>query len=247
MWFPCVEDVDFRDNALLLPALTLGNVGQLAIDLLVSTTSATRVGFIEDAHVIPVAGNDTFSFDQGKLSTSIEVFQLPHKRITFVQQRSPVIRGHNRAFAKNLIEWIKTSSFREIILMVSADASYRSDAQLFGQQLRYVITPKLEHSHVPALLSSLHIPPLEATSFDVVFKKGSVTEGIFEECKQSLLAFLALALFVAEGDNIPDSVTLCEWVNKYLNIIDTPGPIEWKQPNSWNLIQGTPVDASLFQ
>jgi len=222
-FFPCAEGVDFRDNVLLLPALTLGNVGQLAIDLLVSTASATRVGFIEDAHIIPVAGNDTFTVGQGRLSTAIEVFQLPHKKITFVQQRSPVIRGHNRTFAKNLIEWIKSASFREIILLVSADASYRSDAQLFGSQLRYITTPKLEYTHTPALLSTLQIPSLESASFDVVFKKGSITEGIYEECKENILPLLALALFVSEGDNIPDSITLCECVNKYLNIVDDQG------------------------
>jgi len=246
-FFPCVDSVDFRDNVLLLPALTLGNVGQFAIDLLVSTTSATRVGFIEDPHIIPVAGNDTFTEGPGCLSTAIEVYQIQHKRITFVQQRSPVIRGHNRIFAKNLTEWIKNSGFREIILLVSADATYRNDAQLFGQQLRYIITSRLENTHIPALFSTWNIPPLESTSYDVVFKKGSVTEGIFEESKEKLLPLLVFALFVNEGDNIPDSITLIDYVNKYLKIVDQEGPVDWKPPNSWALIQGTPVNVSLFQ
>jgi len=32
-----------------------------------------------------------------------------------------------------------------------------------------------------------------------------------------------------------------------VNSCTVTGSIEWKQPNSWSLIQGTPIDVSLFQ
>ena len=56
----------------LQPSLTIGNVGQLAVDLLISTLALPRIGFLEDDHVVPMAGNDTFSTNQGKLSCAIE-------------------------------------------------------------------------------------------------------------------------------------------------------------------------------
>lgn len=47
-------------------------MGQLSIDLLISTANVRRVGFLEDEYVIPMAGNDTFSTNQGKLSCAVE-------------------------------------------------------------------------------------------------------------------------------------------------------------------------------
>lgn len=44
----------------------------MAVDLLISTLALPRIGFIEDDHVVPMAGNDTFTTNQGKLSCAIE-------------------------------------------------------------------------------------------------------------------------------------------------------------------------------
>jgi proteasome assembly chaperone 2 len=55
--------------------LTVGNVGQLAIDALVCTFKCGRVGFIDDPLVLPVVGNDPFTPAQsGFLTTKLEGF-----------------------------------------------------------------------------------------------------------------------------------------------------------------------------
>jgi hypothetical protein len=71
--------------------LTLGNVGQLAVDLMCATFQFERVGQLETPYVLPLIGNDTFTAQgSGILSTALEVFQ--RGRLTFVQQRTPVIK-----------------------------------------------------------------------------------------------------------------------------------------------------------
>lgn len=42
------------------PALSIGNVGQLAVDLLVSSTGAERVGYLDDPNLLPCVGNDAY-------------------------------------------------------------------------------------------------------------------------------------------------------------------------------------------
>ena len=42
------------------PALSIGNVGQLAVDLLVSSTAAERVGYLDDLNLLPCVGNDAY-------------------------------------------------------------------------------------------------------------------------------------------------------------------------------------------
>jgi len=242
---PANQTISFQDNTLILPALTIGNVCQLAIDLLIFTTSAPRVGFIEDRYVVPVICNDVLSVGvHGKLSTSLEVYQLAEKKVTFLQQRAPVIEGRNQNFAKDLVSWIKRSLFKEVVLLVSADASYRIDSQLVGPQFRYISTGAVDDK-----LRSLQWVPLEESRLDVVNKQGSFALALSEECKSNNVTQISLSIFCFEGDNIPDSVAIADSVNKYLQILPSSpeGRIAWKSPPSWAFIQGPGFERSLFQ
>lgn len=52
--FPTVSCVCFQ------PAVAVGNVGQLAVDLLVSTLNMSRVGYMHTDCLIPMAGNNPY-------------------------------------------------------------------------------------------------------------------------------------------------------------------------------------------
>lgn len=41
-------------------ALSIWNVGQLAVDLLVSSTGAERVAYLDDPYLLPCVGNDAY-------------------------------------------------------------------------------------------------------------------------------------------------------------------------------------------
>lgn len=123
-------------------------MGQLAIDAMVVTLGAESVGFVEDDAVIPVVGNDVFSkLGAGVVSPSLEVF---HKKregseysVTMLQQRSPVVRGQNKAFAKRISLFIQNTGFSHVILLLSSDATRRLDCQLSGPQMRCITVDQL--------------------------------------------------------------------------------------------------------
>lgn len=57
------------------PAISIGNVGQLAIDLLIYNLDLKRVGYLYDSSIIPLVGNDPFTsprMQEGSLATSAE-------------------------------------------------------------------------------------------------------------------------------------------------------------------------------
>lgn len=55
------------------PALSIGNVGQLAADLLVSSMGTERVGYLDDPYVLPCVGNDAYGpVPQGDLALPLE-------------------------------------------------------------------------------------------------------------------------------------------------------------------------------
>lgn len=46
--------------------MSVGNVGQLAADLLVATLRMQRVGWVSDHTVLPLVGNDAFDHTPGR-------------------------------------------------------------------------------------------------------------------------------------------------------------------------------------
>ncbi|KAJ0076765.1 hypothetical protein Patl1_36292 [Pistacia atlantica] len=54
------KDLNKDCSNLILPALSIGNVGQLAVDLLVSSTGADTIGYLDDPFVLPCVGNDAY-------------------------------------------------------------------------------------------------------------------------------------------------------------------------------------------
>lgn len=139
---------ELKGSVLVLPALSLGNVGQLAIDAMVVTLGAESVGFVEDDAVVPVVGNDVFSkLGTGVASPSLEVFHRKREGsefpVTMLQQRSPVVRGQNKAFAKRIALFIQNIGFSHVILLLSSDATRRLDCQLSGTQMRCITIDQL--------------------------------------------------------------------------------------------------------
>ena len=184
------------------PALSIGNVGQLAIDAMIVTLDAERVGYLESENVVAVVGNDVFSdVGRGMLHTSLEIYFRPatatEPAITFLQQRAPVLRGLNGAFAQQVFDFAQKHAFADVLLLLSADATRRLDSQIVGSQLRYIRAGEVSHeglnkpqsdskteaapsaSNAPAsaVIASLikDIKKLEPETEEVVLKRGTVS------------------------------------------------------------------------
>ena len=59
------------------PALSIGNVGQLAVDLLIPSAKARREAYLDEPSVLPCAGNDAFGPGaDGDLALALEGWVL---------------------------------------------------------------------------------------------------------------------------------------------------------------------------
>lgn len=181
-------------------------MGQLAIDTLIVTLGAQRVGYLEAEEVLAVAGNDAFTaLGSGVLSTALDVFYLPSREIkdsqtgnvsrtpaiTLVQQRAPVVRGHNAAFAQRLLQaFILSHRLAHVLLLLSADASRRIDSQIEGSQIRFLATREATNAMhlIPSsatswidTLQQAQILPMEQPTTDLVLKNGSFARCLFDQ------------------------------------------------------------------
>ena len=139
----------------LQPVVSIGNAGQLAVDMLLASLvpgGVPRVGFLDCPHILPVAGHDAFagplrdskSKKRGKkrknkesaqagpsvLSVNVEVFLDAPRGLTILQMRAPVAPGRHREHAAMLAAWIKSAGFSRVVSLSTLPIHVRRDAQL---------------------------------------------------------------------------------------------------------------------
>lgn len=101
----------------LQPGVTSANVGQLAIDLIISTLNLPCVGQLETASILPCAGNGAFDHQSKQIALSLELFTCPVAQgqpVYVLQQRAPAARGCQQMYAEELAKWISEAGFSEV-------------------------------------------------------------------------------------------------------------------------------------
>ncbi|CAJ1933411.1 unnamed protein product [Sphenostylis stenocarpa] len=234
-------------STLILPALSIGNVGQLVADLLISSMSSERVGYLDDPNVLPCVGNDAYGpFPLGDLALPLEVYDSPSNALTIIQQRSPVIKGMMVEFAKNMADFLAGSGKKHIIVLSSLDfGKWQKVDMSSGLQIYYLSSAnsngtdenceqlgwKKLQEYDPSQKRWKNLSDLaegNATLEDII----SVEDELEEENYYATLPFAALFSFLkakgfkvtcllcycSEGDNIPDAFQLADATCRLLRL-----------------------------
>jgi len=253
------ETKDWKQHTLIIPSVSVGNVGQLSADLLISTLSPTLVGYIHSKFVLPVVGKDAFSSDLGgrvsQLATAVQVFECTAHKLVIVQQRAPCIKGRSALYVEELMQWIEQCQFKEVVILASMFAQERLDKQITGVQVRYISTHKGEKDRMTDLiqLESRPTDPSVAngssSSPGPFIPGGGIAKQLYFKCSCANIAAVILLVFCSEGDNVYDALTLTSYVNTWLHLVPTSDKIVdmWKIPASWRLLFGCLTDQILFR
>jgi len=128
----------------ILPAVAVGNVGQLCMDVLLCSYEVTKVGYFHDRNLLPMVANDVLAAraGAGEIAVNVEVYQCPSRKLLLIQQRAPVAKGKSAEYVANLLSWFKEIQVSQIILLASAESLKRGDRQLQGPPLRYFVSPR---------------------------------------------------------------------------------------------------------
>lgn len=251
----------FKDFTLVLPAVAVGNVGQLAVDLIVSTLNMSRVGYLHTDCLIPMTGNNPYANckeEAEELHTAAEVYAAADLKLAVLQIRAPIIQTKSKQFSQLLVSWIKDSGFSRTVVLSSSHAYQRDDQQLQGTPLRYLLTPSLLKVSEEALKELgwremervAAFPGLTETDAEprLCIPGGGVTKTLFTDSCAEDIPLAVLLIFCSEGDNIPDAFSLLKYLNDWLRLLDNPtqGPNKWKIPTSWRLLFGNGIPPALY-
>uniref|UniRef100_A0A8C9FEW6 Proteasome assembly chaperone 2 n=1 Tax=Pavo cristatus TaxID=9049 RepID=A0A8C9FEW6_PAVCR len=191
------------------PAVSVGNVGQLAVDLVISTLRMPKVGYFYTDCLVPMVGNNPYATTK---ENSVEL--------------SINAEGY-RPFCQTLLSWVESSKCARVILLSSSHAYQRDDEQLLGTPLRYLLTPALKKAaegHIQELKwkemeKVAAYPGISDTEKVLHIPGGGITKLLFIESCSKGIHMAVLLKFCSEGDNIPDAFGLVNYLNEWLQLI----------------------------
>ncbi|XP_028765840.1 proteasome assembly chaperone 2 [Neltuma alba] len=263
-------------STLILPSLSIGNVGQLAADLLVSSLGSERVGYLDDPYVLPCVGNDAYGpVPQGDLALSLEVYDSPPNALTIIQQRSPVVKGMMLEFAKNLSDFVAVCGKKHIVLLSSLDfGKWKRVDMSSGLQIYYLSSasgdgvdekceqlgwkklqeydPSQKHwkylsDFAEGNATGEEISPLEDELEEENYYASLPFAALFSLLKAKGLKVTCLLCYCSEGDNTADAYQLADAACKLLTLNPSgSGADKWRVPLSWMTVYGPPPELSIF-
>ncbi|TMW67318.1 hypothetical protein Poli38472_012434 [Pythium oligandrum] len=248
----------FHGDTLVVPTVSYANLGQLTVDLVVNTllhhakasnTEVVKIGHLFSTAMPPMVGAAAFGTqDRNALCLNLEVYRIPSHKVTFIQQRTDVTKGHAREFATELTDWALTSGFKTVVVLAGADDMLRHDPNMQRRSLHtfYANAKDAEPRNLAFLKQSASLSDDSAAWED--YRGCGLAPLLHSRCIERTLPFVALVLPCAEGDNVPDAMQMAAFVLQYLEIplptAAAPSPLVF--PPSWSQLFGRGPDVSLF-
>ncbi|XJO75682.1 hypothetical protein BDV3_006323 [Batrachochytrium dendrobatidis] len=206
----------------------LGFVGQLTLDLLISTLKLQKVGSIDCPDVSAVVGIDSYGpWDPPSVRTAMEVYQ----------GKTQSSQSHSIKEQVVTVLMIRSKVEKEKAL----DGTRRTDKQLGSSPLRYCTVGSEFSDQFPAALK-LGWTAIESSSDIytdtpcIIPPGGGLTRFILNEFKRKEMSLTVLSWFTFEGDNMDTVHSIANAVND-LVCLCSPKP-QWLRPKSWDHIYG---------
>ncbi len=237
-----------RGRCLVVPLLSVGNVPQLAVDLVVNSFALNRCGIVTDEAVEPMASSHVYSHRDGT-AFACELFQF-HDTV-LLQLRSKLRQNEIGAFCQRLA--VFAASFAEVVVLGSADAGWLMHPDVDRLNIQFTAAK----ADAAGVLEGMGLKALrwetstaQETMHDAVFPKRSFANLLQEALKQ---AATELVLFCNEGENIPESQLLARVLISYLQkrgYVPPETSLVPKPPPSWHTMlvdENADVVRQLFQ
>ncbi|XP_034939662.1 proteasome assembly chaperone 2 [Chelonus insularis] len=246
-----IEKIDLSGGTLIVPAVAVGNVGQLAIDLLICSLEMKRIGHLINSCFIPVLGTDPYNEYSNELCTSCDIYYEAKKKIVALQIRSPPVKDL-KSFFDELKEFISNQKISQVIILTSSWAHTRTDVQIRSEPMRYVASPAIEKNFESKFqkLNWLKLEPIINPEDDrqrFQISGGGFAAKLFNFFFENQIPCLILLRFCSEGDNIEDAVVSLSYLDKWLEYgISSTGPILLKHPHSWASLFGNPAPDEIY-
>ena len=151
-----LKTTDLSGFTCLMPTVSIGNVGQLSLDLIIATLPCEQIGSIVHKAVVPLFGPNALRKSSRKPTTAIDVFVCKEHKLLLIQVRSSVVKRYRHCFVEDLYSWLSSKKVSQLLVLSSLDAVERQDKAIASPDQIYFKVPDLK-------LGSNQINDLKAT------------------------------------------------------------------------------------
>lgn len=219
-------------KTLVLPGEGIGNVGQLAVDLIIHNASLRCIASLRDPHnVLPCFGSDPYGASGSTASSELQLYATLNDDNIVLQQRGCTAIGRQSSCAESLADFVLDSGFGKVMMLGSIRAAeggkgVQSTAPQFkctcpeAFNLEAMSWPELEDKDplTGTRYTDQHLPPF-------AFFRAAQARGL-QVC-------LALLPVDDEGDNSQDAMVLASAAAQLLAYPDQGSHTTWVAPPSW--------------
>lgn len=242
------------DYTLVLPVCAVGNIGQLACDLIISTLLSKQqchlIGRLYSPALMSVVGPNAYN-PNGPPTTSSEVYESKQHKLVIIQQRTSYFKLLKHLYVDELVNWIKESQFDKVLVLSSSFAQCNPDTSRLGDlspssQLQCLTTSTFDsQDDTWRLLEIKQIPDkrtIKVVQDGLTFLPGSgITKLLLKSCQKASIAAAFLVDFCSEGINIQECYQVVNIVDRFLNL----GVANQDQSNKVPLNQEYPTNAAV--
>lgn len=256
----------FPNYTLIIPVCAVGNIGQLACELLISTLLKKQqcllIGRIYSPALMAVVGPNAFTPNKGLPTTSTEVYESKKHRLVIILQRTSYFKDLKNIFIQELVNWIKESQFDNVLVLTSSFAQCNPDTSQLGSELNWetcpihsITTSSFQPDDRWRGLNLKQLPDkqtIKVVQEGLTFLPGSgITKPFIKACNKAFIPAAFLIVFCSEGINSQDCYAVANLVDKYLNLgcsgvsnskevnqctLEGASVQGWIEPFSWALL-----------
>lgn len=225
------------NHTLLVPICAVGNVGQLACDLIISTLLSRQqcqlVGRLYSSALMSVVGPNAFSLD-GPITTSAEVYESKPHKLVIVQQRTSHSKDYKQIYVQQLVNWIKESKFDKVIVLTSSFSQCNPDISQLGRSSPHTINSiTTSQFELDDRWQQLDVKQIEKAQTIKMLQDGmsflpgaGLTKPLIKAFEKASVAAAFLVNFCSEGINIQDCYASANVINRYILNLPTSDFVE---------------------
>ncbi|XP_047508274.1 proteasome assembly chaperone 2 [Pieris napi] len=237
------SNYDLTNYTLVVPSVAVGNVAQLACDLLIATLRMEKLASIYTTAQVPIVGCDPYNLASNTLSTACELYVSAIHNLLVLQVRSPLIQKRARSFLENLVDQFQQKQIKDIIILSSSFAHEKK--HIMTSPFRFIASNNTPYSEQ---IQMANLIPHEQPESDIKIFGGGYAAMLFNICKEKSLPCLCVYKYCSEGDNVPDAYDMVEQLQNIFPLLDRDQnpTTQFIQPASWKLLFGRPPPQEIY-
>ncbi|XP_050295527.1 proteasome assembly chaperone 2 [Anthonomus grandis grandis] len=232
--------LDLTGYTLVIPSISVGNVPQLSVDLMIKNFEMEKIGTVWHPGLVASTGADPFDPKSKLVCTACEIYTNTSLKLAVIQLRSTIETKLVLTFFKELINSLQQLKFSRVYILATAfDYELHNIA---NKHIYYYLT----HRPVSEKVTSLsNWKPYERDPNEKLYISGGGYASKLYELLAEQLTTALLVKYVSEGENVIDAqdflVKLCEFAD-----INTENIKCIQIPSSWHYVYGAPPPAGIF-